>query len=303
MKDEKEKFTMMVIPHSGKATFAISVSLKTLKIAGGLLTAILFISMIFVTNIYISRNKFKNEAEELSAVAKDYNALQNQLEFFMKKTSDLEEKMAQIEKLDADLRDLLANDPVLKNSVTVQSSKTTMKRTILPSRGSIDRERFINKLEVLEEKIPEEEQSLKELKDAVIQRSDLIAHTPTIYPVQGEITSDFGYRRSPFGTRQEFHDGVDIGASYGTTVVATADGMVTFTGYQAGYGRTVTISHGYGLETSYCHNSSILVKAGQQVKKGQPIAKVGNSGRSTGPHLHYTVKLNGQLQDPKNYLE
>lgn len=303
MNERKEKFTMMIIPHSGKSTFAVSVSAKTLKIAGGLLAATLIGVMIFVSNIYLSYNKFKTRTEELSAVAKDYNVLQKQLEFFVEKTSTLEEKMSELEKLDTDLRGLLEGDPALKTSIKKEDSQLDMSRAVLTNRSGLDRQRAISQLQILELKIPDQEQSLEELKDAVIQRNDRLSHTPSGYPVSGNITSNFGYRKSPFGSSQEFHDGLDIGASYGAAIVATADGVVTFTGYRAGYGRTVTISHGYGFETSYCHNSSILVKTGQQVKKGQAIAKVGSSGRSTGPHLHYMVRQNGQLQDPVNFLQ
>ncbi|AEE92725.1 Peptidase M23 [Tepidanaerobacter acetatoxydans Re1] len=303
MNERKEKFTMMVIPHSGKSTFAVSVSAKTLKIAGGLLAATLIGVMIFVSNIYLSYNKFKTRTEELSVIAKDYNVLQKQLEFFVEKTSTLEKKMSELEKLDTDLRGLLEGDPALKTSIKKEDKQLDMSRAVITSRSGLDRQRAISQLRILELKIPDQEQSLEELKDAVIQRNDRLSHTPSGYPVSGNITSKFGYRKSPFGSRQEFHDGLDIGASYGATIVATADGMVTFTGYRSGYGRTVTISHGYGFETSYCHNSSILVKTGQQVKKGQGIAKVGSSGRSTGPHLHYMVRLNGQLQDPANFLQ
>ena len=191
----------------------------------------------------------------------------------------------------------------MKKSIKKEDNQSNAGRTILSSRSGLDRERAIRKLQLLEQKLPEQEQSLEELKDAVIQRTDRLSHTPSLYPVSGKITSNYGYRKSPFSRRQEFHDGLDIGASYGATIVATADGMVTFVGYRAGYGRTVTISHGYGFETSYCHNSSTLVKVGQQVKKGQAIAKVGSSGRSTGPHLHYMVIVNGEHKNPADFLK
>jgi len=211
--------------------------------------------------------------------------------------------MQELEKLDNDIRGLLKDDPALKEIVERRANQTSSSRSTLSSRSRVDRQQAIRQLVLLEEKIPEQQQSLEELKEAIIKRADRLSHTPSIYPVKGTISSKYGYRKSPFGRSTEFHDGLDIAAPYGTEVVATADGVVTFAGYKSGYGRTVTISHGYGYETSYCHNSSILVKTGQQVKKGQVIAKVGSTGRSTGPHLHYMVKVNGQLQDPANFLK
>lgn len=297
MNESQEKFTLMVVPHSGKSTSSISIPIVVLKILGGLLAVVIAGVAIFVTHFSISYKRFKTDAEELAIVTKDYNVLQRQLEFFVEKTRNLEEKMLDLEKLDTDLRDLLQNDPALKKNIEKEDNKSdvgkpevsafTESRSILSSRGSLDRERALRQLQLLEQRIPEQEQSLEELKDAVIQRTDRLSHTPSLYPVVGRITSNFGYRRSPFGRRQEFHDGLDIAAPYGTNVAATADGMVTFVGYRAGYGNAVTLSHGYGFETSYCHNSKILVKTGQQVKRGQVIAKVGSSGRSTGPHTLY----------------
>ena len=98
------------------------------------------------------------------------------------------------------------------------------------------------------------------------------------------------------------HEGLDIAANPGTPVVAPADGMVTYAGYDAGYGKLIVIDHGYGVETRYGHNSEIQVAVGQKVRHGQRIAAVGSTGRSTGPHLHYEVRVNGQPIDPLNYI-
>ncbi len=127
---------------------------------------------------------------------------------------------------------------------------------------------------------------------------------PSIYPVAAAITCSFGNRKNPFTSRgSEFHRGIDFGAPYGATVSATGDGVVLFSGWHAGYGRVVILSHGYGLTTLYAHNSKLLVKQGDKVKKGSPISKVGNTGRSTGTHLHYEVKLNGKNVNPAKYLQ
>ncbi len=310
MDDNKEKLTMMVIPHSGKSTLSLSVPVIVLKIIGGILAAAVFVGAIFVSNFYLSYNRFKADAEKLPAITEDNGTLQKQLQFFAEKTRYLEEKMCEIEQLDTDLRNLLKDDPALKECVKKGDNLSNkgvnlpgLSRSVLSSRSGVDRERTIRQLQLLEQRVPLQKQSLEELKDAVIQRADRLSHTPSIYPVSGKITSSFGYRKSPFSRRQEFHDGLDIGAPYGTTIVATAAGEVTFVGYRAGYGTTVTINHGYGFETSYCHNSSTLVKVGQKVKKGQGIARVGNSGRSTGPHVHYMVKVNGVIKNPANFLK
>jgi murein DD-endopeptidase MepM/ murein hydrolase activator NlpD len=122
------------------------------------------------------------------------------------------------------------------------------------------------------------------------------------WPVSGTITSPFGYRRSPFGSGMEFHQGLDIAAPMGTTVQAAAGGTVISAGWYGGYGNYVLIDHGGGMATGYGHLSQIFVSAGQQIQKGQAIGAVGSTGMSTGPHLHFEVRLHGKPTDPAAYL-
>ena len=133
------------------------------------------------------------------------------------------------------------------------------------------------------------------------QRS-LLASTPTIWPVRGWITSSFGQRMSPFTGRLQMHEGLDIAARPGTPVKATAEGVVIYSGWKSDFGKLVTIDHGYGYRTRYGHMSKLYVKNGQRVKRGDSIGAVGNTGRSTGPHLHYEVKVKGLPVNPKTYL-
>jgi murein DD-endopeptidase MepM/ murein hydrolase activator NlpD len=304
VKKKKEKaFTLMIVPHSGKSTLSISIPIIILKILGGLLAGIVAAATIIAVNFTLSYKEMKASNRDLTVKVRDYNKLQQQLDYFVNKTQTLEEKMQSLEKLDNDLRSLLKNDPALKKNIDSKQAADNDRNYMLASRGGIDREKAMQDLQILESKLPQQEESLKELKNAVIQRNQRLASTPSIWPVDGRITSDFGYRISPFGFRREFHDGLDIAAPYGTSIRAAADGMVVFVGYKSGYGNMVTISHGYGFETSYGHTSKILVKRGQKVKKGQIIAKVGNTGRSTGPHVHYIVRVNGVLKNPANYLQ
>ncbi len=122
------------------------------------------------------------------------------------------------------------------------------------------------------------------------------------WPVSGTITSPFGYRRSPFGGGMEFHQGLDIAAPMGTTVTAASGGTVISAGWYGGYGNYILIDHGGGMATGYGHLSQIFVSAGQQIQKGQAIGAVGSTGMSTGPHLHFEVRMNGKPTDPAAYL-
>ncbi|MBI4125303.1 MAG: M23 family metallopeptidase, partial [Deltaproteobacteria bacterium] len=125
---------------------------------------------------------------------------------------------------------------------------------------------------------------------------------PTVVPVRGWVTSDFGLRRSPLTGRRQLHEGMDVASPYGAPVVATGDGVVTFSGRGGGLGQKIVIDHGYGLATVYGHNSGLMVKEGDRVRRGQIIASVGSSGRSTGPHLHYEVLVGGVPVDPKRFM-
>jgi murein DD-endopeptidase MepM/ murein hydrolase activator NlpD len=127
--------------------------------------------------------------------------------------------------------------------------------------------------------------------------------TPSIWPVYGKLESGVGGRRNPFGGRGfEYHEGQDIDAAYGTPVQVAAGGKVTIAGWLRGYGNVVYVDHGNGLSTRYGHLSEIDVTVGQTVTQGQKIGLVGSTGRSTGPHLHYEVRINNQPVDPKPYL-
>ncbi len=129
------------------------------------------------------------------------------------------------------------------------------------------------------------------------------SYTPSIWPVLGRITDGFGERLDPFSGEGAFHTGVDVGADYGAPVHVTADGMVLDAGQHSGYGRVVIVDHGFGLTTWYAHLSSYAVIAGTRVKRGEVIGYTGISGRSTGPHVHYEVRMNNAPVNPWRYMK
>jgi murein DD-endopeptidase MepM/ murein hydrolase activator NlpD len=157
-------------------------------------------------------------------------------------------------------------------------------------------------LEALGQEINSRERSFRELKDLLEAKRSVLASTPTIWPVRGTITAGYGYRLSPFTGQREMHEGLDIAAPYGTPIVAAADGVVSFVGPLASFGNVVFVNHGHGFTTFYAHASSFRVKEGQQVKRGQIVAYVGTSGRTTGPHVHYEVQVNGAAVNPLRYI-
>ena len=130
----------------------------------------------------------------------------------------------------------------------------------------------------------------------------MLACTPSVWPTKGWISSRFGYRISPFTNEREFHRGLDICTRIGAPIVAPADGVISSVGRDYTMGKMLLINHGYGLRTRYGHLSKILVKKGQYIKRGQKIGLVGNTGRTTGPHLHYEVHLNRVPVNPLRYI-
>jgi len=147
-----------------------------------------------------------------------------------------------------------------------------------------------------------EQQSLAEIEGAVKAQEARLKNMPSIWPVQGWAASGFGYRRDPFTGARTMHPGLDIVAPTGTPVAATAAGHVMYAGWKSGWGRCVEIDHGGGIRTFYAHCRSLKVTSGDNVFRGDIIATVGNSGRSTGTHLHYGVLANGHWVNPDNYM-
>ena len=129
-----------------------------------------------------------------------------------------------------------------------------------------------------------------------------LTSTPSLWPVVGHLTGTFGERMDPFSGEGAFHTGVDISSQYGDSVRASADGVVIEAGDRAGYGRLVVVDHGYGVTTYYGHLSTFNVLVGEQIRRGDRIGNVGVSGRSTGPHVHYEVRINGAPVNPMRYL-
>lgn len=161
------------------------------------------------------------------------------------------------------------------------------------------------KLELLERQVYVQSQSFDRLAEAINQNSDRLSHIPSIQPVSEEdmtqMASGYGWRVDPIYGTSKHHDGMDFAAPTGTSVYATGDGTVTTAGWNNAYGNCIDINNGYGYTTRFAHLSEILVNPGQKVKRGDLIGKVGNTGKSTGSHLHYEVRLKGVPQNPVNY--
>ena len=159
-----------------------------------------------------------------------------------------------------------------------------------------------DELERLTQAVREEGDNLRALERLMSRAGKALASLPSRWPVRGTVNSEFGGRRSPWAKRSEFHGGIDIGAERGTPVHAPAAGTVAFAGSHAEYGLTVMVEHGEDLKTIYGHLSKTLVAQGQKVARGAELGLTGNSGRSSGPHLHYEILVNGRSVNPRAYF-
>jgi murein DD-endopeptidase MepM/ murein hydrolase activator NlpD len=144
--------------------------------------------------------------------------------------------------------------------------------------------------------------SLEVLLEQLADKRQRLVSMPSIWPAKGWLTSRFGPRVSPFTGRRQVHAGIDIAAASGTSIYAPARGRVTFAGRKGPLGNALVVDHGFGVKTVYGHTKEIHVSTGDTVERGQEIAAIGSTGRSTGPHLHYVVEVNGKARDPLDYI-
>ena len=158
------------------------------------------------------------------------------------------------------------------------------------------------KLGSLATEASKQEQSLRELQEYFDDQRSLLASTPSVWPTRGWVTSDFGTRLDPTSADRQMHEGLDIATPHGQAVQSPSDGVVVFNGVEGGYGKVLVIDHGYGVKTRYGHLSEVFVKQGDRVKRGERVAAVGNTGKSTGPHLHYEVRVNGVPENPRKFI-
>lgn len=299
MKKKKEKyFNIMIIPYSNQQIKSFKISIAFLKIIAIAAISILMFST--VSLVYFGKT-----------TAYLYTVIAEKDKKIAQLTSLKEEQAKKIATLDRNAQ--LVNEKIkglneleekVRRMVGLSAS------TAPPSRGNLSRDvrgksdiSYDN--ETTTEFISEIDQKTQDLQDLISKvsaRLDYLNSIPSAYPVYGTITSPFGTRKSPFGYGTEFHPGIDISVPQGTPVKAAGKGVVTYAGWLSGYGKAVIINHGYGIQSVYGHNSQILVEVGQSVKRGDIIAKSGNTGRSTGPHVHFEIRVNGNPVDPMKYL-
>jgi murein DD-endopeptidase MepM/ murein hydrolase activator NlpD len=230
----------------------------------------------------------------------------SKIHFFVSKIEDLEKQLSKLKDFDHRIR-IIANLEKGQETSLFMGMGGPSPSDVRERLKAVNDEMGLTQqmktdIERLESEATSQEQSLSELEKLLQSKKEMLIHTPSIWPVHGWVTSGFGFRTDPFTELNRMHEGLDIANQIGTPVIAPADGIVSNTGRDSFYGNAVVISHGFGMATRFLHLSKILVRAGQRVKRGDKIAEVGNTGRSTGPHLHYEVRVNGIPVNPLRYI-
>ncbi|NJD55648.1 MAG: M23 family metallopeptidase [Nitrospirae bacterium] len=261
--------TIMLIPHTNRKSLSIRVP------SVGILASIIlwFIGTVYVFSIAID--------------ALEYERMKQKLNYYSSQFIEMKSTMMALKKAEAEFQRLFSFKSKEKVLESLDTSDT----------GSID-------MESLKQEIKLSMETIGEIKDYLSQQHDLYVSTPKGWPVdQGHITSPFGGRDHPRSGEYQFHSGVDIAAEPGRPVKATADGIVSFSGWSGGSGNLVALEHGFGYSTYYAHNKMLAVRVGQKVKRGDIIGYIGSTGNSTGPHVHYEVWRESKPMNPSNYLE
>ncbi|MFQ5750819.1 MAG: M23 family metallopeptidase [bacterium] len=256
-----------------------------------------------ISNSLHKRNSDGNLEESNTFMQKQVGQLQDNIDSLNYKLQALEENTEDLEVLVGLTSTTMDSDLVLKSL----QNEDNMVLSSLPVDYDYETDKMRAYLTSLESRIKKAEDIQGVIEDKFLQTQTEIEHIPSIRPVQGaRITDKFGIRKDPFVERVKHHNGIDLTARYGTKVYAAASGVVEFTRMRyrlnKGYGRVIIINHGYGYKTLYGHLSKIFVKRGQKVKRWDNIGLSGNTGRATGPHLHYEVWRNGRPQNPEQFI-
>jgi murein DD-endopeptidase MepM/ murein hydrolase activator NlpD len=260
--------TIMIVPHS--KTSPINVKVPFIGIFTSLILCCF--GIVYVISIAVDTLEYYKTKEKLNYYTQQFTEL-NATIYALKKAEHEFKK----------LFSLGSKEKVLENVDTSDS-------------GSID-------MEMLKQQIRETIINVGEIREYLKTERDIYVATPKGFPVRGDISSPYGHREHPMTGKGDFHSGIDISTSPGNPVKATADGIVSFSGWSGGSGNLVVLEHGHDFSTFYAHNRRLNVKVGQKVKRGDVISYAGSTGNSTGPHVHYEIWKDGKPVNPRTYLK
>ena len=287
-----KRFTILVIPEGSHQVRRFGVRLSVLKrIAAA--AVVLALGLAGLITDYVLTNLDQNELERLQV---ENLSQREELHRLVVKLEDLRQEIVVLAQNDAKVRVMAKLSAPKSDSMVGVGGPATQE--------DVNREFSViqQRIDEVRRQIDLRRESQEEIQGILNDQRSLLAAKPGGWPVKGWLTSSFGMRRDPFNGRRKMHEGLDIAARTGTSVTATADGIVSSVKTEPGYGKVVILDHGYGYRTIYGHNSRYYVKVGQRIRRGERIAAVGNTGRSTGSHVHYEIRLNGVPVNPRKYL-
>jgi murein DD-endopeptidase MepM/ murein hydrolase activator NlpD len=299
---DKEYFSILVFGHKTSKTRHVRVHKKTFKVIFYLFI-FAFLSTAFFFCDYIQLRK---KAFELAQLRQVKETQESQIQVFSSRIEDLEKQLSKLKDFDKKIR-IIANLEKEQETASLMGMGGPSPSDIREKLQSGKDERGLiqqmkTDIERLQSEAMSREESLSELEKLLKTKKEMLVHTPSIWPTMGWVTSGFGFRTDPFTGLTQMHEGLDVSNRAGTSVTAPADGIISDTGSDSVHGKFVAISHGFGMITSYYHLSKVLVRVGQKAKRGDKVGEVGMTGKATGPHLHYEVKLNGIPVNPMRYI-
>jgi murein DD-endopeptidase MepM/ murein hydrolase activator NlpD len=299
---DKEYLNILIFGQKTSKTRHLRIQKKTFKILFYLFAFVLLSSIFFFCD-YIQLRK---KAFELTRLRQETDVQKSQIQFFSTRIEDLEKRLSQLKDFDKKIR-IIANLEKREETPSMVGIGGPSPSDIRDKLSSGSDEKGLmhqmrSDIERLRSEAISREESLSELEKLLQGKKEMLTHTPSIWPTMGWVTSGFGFRTNPFTGLTQMHEGIDISNRVGTPIVASADGIVSDVGNDWVQGRILVISHGFGMMTSYCHLNKVTVRVGEKVKRGQKVAEIGMTGRTTGPHLHYEVKLNGIPVNPMRHI-
>jgi murein DD-endopeptidase MepM/ murein hydrolase activator NlpD len=294
-------FTVIVVSDHSQAVRKFRLPRKWLKNAAYAAGAVAAVALLAIVHYFALLG-----ASSENAVLKEENAqLRSQILLVQEKVAHISATLDRVERFDAKLRTAVTQLQDPERNLAIGPVGDSHADAAIPGpapAAAANLSALPGKLSSLETEATRQEQSLRELQEYFDDQRSLLASTPSIWPTRGWVTSDFGTRMDPYTAERRMHQGMDIATPHGQPIYTPSDGTVVFAGTEGGYGKVLVVDHGYGVKTRYGHLSEINVRLGDRVRRGDKVASVGNTGRSTGPHLHYEVRVNGIPENPRKFI-
>lgn len=314
-----KRLTLIVVPGDATAAHTFRIPRFVPKVLLVLALALLYVAVFFSLD-YFDLRKTATRYRELSV---EHEGVKSEIRVLVEKLSEVKRALKVVQNYTAHLDELTQIDTSKINTstgigplsdaelnaralnvVAIQPPQA-QKSEVIPAGIDIEELTFSPVLQQLSDVGDQARRrtfEMQRLLSKLDKKRSLLSSIPSIYPVKGWVSSGYGYRVSPFTGERTRHRGMDIASAIGTPILAPADGVVIFSGRKENFGNFIMIAHGYGIVTRYGHNAHNLVQPGQKVKRGDQIGTVGASGRTTGPHLHYEVWVNGNPSNPRKFI-